>query len=527
MIQHAVERFCSGYRRVAENRLAACLLAGLFPVLARVILIFWLPAPTADVQDEYSYLLGADTFAHGRLTNPTPPFWEHFESFHVIMKPTYASKYPPAQSMVLAIGQNLGHPWIGVLLSVGVMCGIICWMMQGWLRPSFALAGALLVAVRLGIVSYWCNSYWGGAVAAAGGSLVIGALARLVDAKRRNARHAIAYAAGLVILANSRPYEGLCAGVAASVVLLVVILRDSGPGVLFRQVIAPMAPVLLIAGLWMGYYNYRVTGIWSRLPYQVHEEQYGIAPSLIWLSPNEIPAYRHKEFRRHWIEYDLREYQRARKNPADNFLVTLLVTAWFFVGSRLLASVFVGMPSLARDRTDRLTLPIFVLFVIGVAPIKAVLPHYVAPICGLGYLRWMNSCQWLWNWRVFGLRAGAFAAVVLCGFVLVQSPFEPTLRATAGASYGSKRLLIQRELEAIPGRHLVVVEYGPRHSFHQDWIHNSANIEDSRIAWARSINPKRDDQLADHFRDRKIWRLYVDDDAPRLEPRLSEDRQDR
>src|SRR5579871_2587556 len=178
--EHLIVKIENAFARFAARPIASVAALFLSFFLLRVALLPLLPVPTPEVHDEFSFLLLGDTIAHGRLSNPTPALWKSFETFHENMYPTYCSKYAPAQGAVLALGEKLGNPWIGVLLSCALMVAIFHWALRAWIPPRWSFLAALLVGLKLGLTSYWMNSFWGGAVAALAGALALGGLGRIL-----------------------------------------------------------------------------------------------------------------------------------------------------------------------------------------------------------------------------------------------------------------------------------------------------------------------------------------------------------
>ncbi len=487
-------------------RRLSVLIALAAPLLVRLALIPRFPAPEPRVHDEFAFLLGADTFLHGRIANPQHPFWMHFEAPHILVRPVYASAFPMAQSAVLAFGKLLGHPWIGVWLSTGLMCGAICWMLQGWVPLRWALVGALLAALRFGISSYWMNSYWGGSVAAIGGALALGALPRIL--RRLDSKSAWKSAAplgiGLAILANSRPVEGSVFGLGIAIVLLANWSRRMWTPIL------TLAAILIPAALAMGYSFARITGKPWVAPYVLYRESMTMAPHFVWQSPRPEPVYNNHELRTFYAGIEMMHYRESRtlrgfRQKAEAY--------WRFYFGPVLTLPLLAAFFLWRSRKMRRLFLIGFLFLLALAGQVWHNVHYAAPAAGLAILiaieglRLLRVSRWPWTaWLVLAACVGVFLAQIVAG------------AGTAGWRWplpgGVLRASVVNQFHRMGGKHLVFVRYGASHDAGDEWVYNDADIDGSSIVWARELDHESNVRLMRYFADRKVW--VMEPDIPRL-----------
>ena len=517
----AIER---AFARLARRRRLAVLVIGCSVIAIRVALIPILGIPQPSIHDEFSYLLAADTFAHGKITNPTHPMWIHFESFHIIQKPTYMSIYPPVQGFVLAAGQLLGHPWIGQVLATALMCSAMCWMLQGWLPPPWALFGAALAVLRLGILSYWMNGYWSTSIVAFGGALVLGAWPRL--RKHLRTRDALLMSLGLVILANSRPFEGLVFAIPVAFAMLSWLVGHDRPS--FRQsvprVIFPMVFALAIATAATGYYYYRVTGSPFRMTYQVNAETYDAAPFFLWQAPRP-QSVNHDDVIRDFYRWQLQVFERSRtftgyvrRSAAE------LISWWKFYLGPLLTVPLLALPLVVRRRQMLLPLLICAAVAAALAVETWYRPDYCSPATCALYLVLVQGIRYLSHWSRAGRPVGRALVraipVLACAMILLRlaaAIVHVQIEPAAWPRGNLERAMILHQLQHFPGRQLVVVVYGPSHNFHFEWVYNDADIDASKVAWARDMGNGANQELLSYFKDRRVWEVNADASPPRLQ----------
>ena len=415
------------------------------PIALRLLLLPNHPAPTPDIYDEFSHLFLADTLLHLRLANPPHPLHQFFETFFVLQQPTYSSIYSLGQGSMLALGRLLsGSAWTGVLISVGLFCGLCYWMLRAWLAPEWALAGGLLAVIEFGPLNLWTNCYWGGALPAAAGCLVFGALPRLVQSWRK--RDAALLGIGVGTHCITRQFE--------STLLLVCILLFFVPllrnrvelkklGRLIPYAIATAAPFLILILL----QNKAVTHDWLELPEQLSQYQYGVPTSLTF-QPVPVPhvsltPQQQLDYKAQMLGHGLEPDSLSRFLLRLEFRVRYY--RFFFLPAPYIS--LVAFLFSLRDGRFVYVVGVLAIFALGTNLFPYLLPHYLAAVTCLFVLLAMIGIEHISRIRIHNFAAGAkpqkssrsFASrTSCCGTVCICSKTRPLPMPSSPTKLGTQ-----------------------------------------------------------------------------------------
>lgn len=528
------QAFC----QLARRKTLSVFVVGASAFFLRLAILPLCPVPHPFCPDDFSFLLAANTFASERLTNPTPAMWVHFESIHITMKPTYMSMYFPGQGLVLAAAKVLtGHAWFGILCTSALMCAALCWMLQAWLPPGWALLGGLIAVLRLGLFSAWINTYHtAGCLTALGGALVLGAMPRLM--RHAGFSYAMFLALGIILLLLSRPYEGmlLCLPVAFMLGKWALVEKNRPPrAVLLRRAALPLLMVF-VAGAWMAYYDYRAFGNPLTPPYKIDRATYAVAPYYVWQSARPIPAYRHEMLRRFYCNVEMEYFEKI--HSISGFLpVTFskaVRAALFFAGFALLPALAMSR-RVFLDRRMRFLVWCMAIMMAGMVIEIYLLPHYLAPFTALFYALGLQAIRhlrlWKSNHQPVGrtmVRLSVTLCFLLAGLRVFARPLHletPEWPASGWfdhwygpGPYGWQRAQMETRLEHLPGKQLVIVKYSTDHEPLDEWVYNAPDIDRSKVIWAREMDPAENLELINYYKGRNVWLIQPDTNPVQLSP---------
>lgn len=488
--------------------------------------------PVPALHDEFSYLLAADTYASGRATNPPHSAWEFLETYHVLCQPTYQSKYPPGNGLVLALGQILtGFPIVGTWICLAAAtCGLF-WMLRGWLANRWALIGAVILLCNWPVTKLWGQTYFGGGPALLGAVLVYGTLARLI--RQPNCVFSLGFGLGLVIWSITRPYEGLVASLPA-VFILACHAGWSGRARIslwLKHVLLPVTCVLIAGLSALGWYHQQVTGSPWKWPYRVYEETYTkrVGPLntlLSWTDLGErkrtIPSLEYKS--------SAAATRIAETKPLLYAFWKLVRQWWFHVGLIWMIPFCVAWAAILPNGTRRspssqrrIRFAAVTITIVGAAILlqrSAGLPHYAAPVQPLVVLLIVEGLRRIRVIKVAGVTLGK----LFVGWMLWSSALFFVLPLLTGSSppnvrpWSLERDRIQRELEARSDFSLVIMRYGANHSMHEEWVYNRADVDHAKVVWVRDLGESRNKSLWELFPKRQMWLLEPDRQPIQLQP---------
>ena len=251
--------------------------------------------------------------------------------------------------------------------------------------------------------------------------------------KTARLRDGLLMATGVILLGTSRLYEGLLLCLPVALFFGVVDASSERTGqrllLLLRRTALPLA-LIVAAGAWMGYYNYRVFGSPTTLPYTVNRAQYAMAPYFVWQAQRPEPVYRHEVMRKFYTQNELDDFQKIHR--VSGFIPQTLLKAvratLFYAGIVLLVPLIMLRRVLLDRRVRFLVICVAVLIVGQLVEIFLV-PHYIAPFTAAFYAIGLQAMRHLRFWSpgdqpvgIALVRLTVTLCIVLAGVRLFAEP---------------------------------------------------------------------------------------------------------
>ncbi len=327
----------------------------------------------------------------------------------------------------------------------------------------------------------------------------------------------------------TRPYESIFLAIGALLFFLPA-LRDKCE---IRRLVFALPAVSLFVVPAIGltlFQNKAVTGAWTTLPYALSQYQYGV-PSSLTFQQNPTP---HRSLTTEQeLDYKMQlGFHEGRDTPAS-YLLRLEYRIRFY-RFFFLVPLYLTLPFFLATLTDARSLWMAIsvfIFALGINFFPAFQFHYLAPATCLFILISVIGLRRMTRIGRTG-REAALLILFLCGVHFAfwysvhffdESEVSIALRPYEtwnGLNHANpeRRIDVNRQIAAIPGNLLVLVRYLPRHIFQDEWVYNQADIDASRIVWARDLGPAENEKLLRYYQSRAVWLLEPDLRPPRLTP---------
>lgn len=218
------------------------------------------------MHDESAYLLQAELFARFHWTGAAPPVPAFFQQLYLLVQPSLASKYPPGNSLVLALGAIIGAPGLPVVIMNGCASALLFVLVRRvdggvvalltWVvwQSAFPIMYYHASYLSEGVTSLaWLATWWG--------------IIRWRDGAGRRWLIVAAVASSWCMI--TRPLTGLALAVVTLTVVAWRCRREREWRDLMPALGAAML-VLCVLPLW----NWRTTGDWRLSPLTAYTREY-------------------------------------------------------------------------------------------------------------------------------------------------------------------------------------------------------------------------------------------------------------